>query len=109
MSKPKMQAVFAGALIFFGLSTLDVHAAEGKPMAPPALLASNCFSCHGFEGNSAGIMEPITGMSAEKFTKTVLAFKTGDKPSTVMQRIAKGYKDAEIAAMGRFLATVKTK
>ncbi len=35
----------------------------------------------------------------------LMAFKSGKREGTVMNRIAKGYSDAEIAAIAKYLAS----
>ena len=108
MGGKRTRTLVAGALCGAVVALAAGRAEAGdKPMAPAELLASNCFSCHGFKGQPDGIMEEIAGMSAKKFTDTVLDFKYGRKPSTVMQRIAKGYGDDEIAVMGTFFADMQ--
>jgi sulfide dehydrogenase cytochrome subunit len=44
-------------------------------------------------------------MSETYFTDTMKAFKSGDRASTVMGRIAKGYSDDEIKLMAGFFAS----
>jgi sulfide dehydrogenase cytochrome subunit len=35
------------------------------------------------------------------------AFKSGERPATLMDRIAKGYTDEEIEAMAKYFAEIK--
>ena len=44
-------------------------------------------------------------MSEEYFTETMQAFKDGSRKATVMDRIAKGYSDTDIKAMGDYFAS----
>jgi sulfide dehydrogenase cytochrome subunit len=70
-----------------------------------SMLADTCAGCHGTDGSSVGPASPsIAGMSAAYFTETMAAFKSGERPSTIMQRIAKGYTDEEIELMAGFFA-----
>ena len=66
-----------------------------------AAMASNCASCHGTNGRAApGSAVPgLAGRSTGELTQLMAAFKAGSRPATVMHQIAKGYSDAEIAAM----------
>lgn len=78
------------------------------PSAAPSatLLAESCTGCHGSNGHSQGQTIPsIVGYPVSYFIKTMQAFKSGDRPSTVMGRIAKGYNDEEIKAMAAFFTT----
>ena len=70
-----------------------------------ATLGGTCAACHGYNGSSVGIIPSIAGNSAEYFTETMEAFKSGDRKSTVMGRIAKGYSSEEIQKMAEFFAS----
>jgi sulfide dehydrogenase cytochrome subunit len=69
------------------------------------MLADTCAGCHGTDGASVGPASPsIAGLSETYFVDTMKAFKSGDRPSTIMQRIAKGYSDEEYALMAAVFA-----
>jgi sulfide dehydrogenase cytochrome subunit len=75
-----------------------------KPMlmtgATTAMLANTCAGCHGTNGASTGPATPtIAGLEAEYFVDVMQEYKSGDRSSTIMGRIAKGYSDAEIDAI----------
>ncbi len=71
-------------------------------------LAANCAACHGTNGNSVGGAIPgLAGINKEYFVNQLKAFKEGKREATVMQQIAKGYSDAEIAAIADFFAAQK--
>lgn len=69
-----------------------------------AVLANTCFSCHGTGGHSAGAMPSIDGKSADYIVDTLKRFRSGEKESTVMMRIAKGFTDEEIEALARYFS-----
>ncbi len=86
-------------------------AAAAKPMpklmsgASAAMLANTCAGCHGTHGASTGPAAPsIGGLSEDYMIEVMQAYKSGDRWSTIMGRIAKGYSDQEIAAMAGFYA-----
>ncbi|MDP6429252.1 MAG: c-type cytochrome [Rhodospirillales bacterium] len=79
----------------------------GAEMASASLLANSCFSCHGTDGKSLGAMPSINGKEAKYIETTLMAFRSGKKPSTVMKRIAKGFDDNEIKALARHLSGIK--
>ena len=79
-------------------------------LTPPGVraLAANCAACHGTNGNSVGGAIPgLAGINKEYFVNQLKAFKEGKREATVMQQIAKGYSDAEIAAIADFFAAQK--
>jgi len=84
---------------------------SGSAMAAtpsPTMLGNTCAGCHGTYGVSTGPATPtIAGNSAEYMIEAMKAYKSGDRPSTIMGRIAKGYNDAEIEAMAKYFAGQK--
>jgi|SaaInl4_150m_RNA_FD_contig_31_900378_length_1039_multi_3_in_0_out_0_1 cytochrome subunit of sulfide dehydrogenase len=68
------------------------------------IMANTCYSCHGTDGHSVGAMPSIAGKSTDYIVDTLRKFRDGKKPSTVMARIAKGFSDAEIAALAKHFA-----
>lgn len=90
------------ALALVGTALLWPTSTKAQEIASGALLAGTCFSCHGPSGDSVGIIDALAGQPANGTVKKMNEFKKGEKPSTVMGRIAKGYNDAEIAAMAAF-------
>ena len=79
-------------------STLLAAGADG------ATLGGTCAACHGYNGSSVGIIPSIAGNTEEYFVETMEAFKSGDRQSTVMGRVAKGYSSEEIVKMAKFFA-----
>ena len=72
------------------------------------MLANTCVGCHGPGGNSVGPASPnIAGLQKDTLVEGMKAFSSGDRPSTIMGRIAKGYTDEELAAMGGYFAKQK--
>ncbi|MES9939552.1 MAG: c-type cytochrome [Candidatus Thiodiazotropha sp. 6PLUC2] len=77
--------------------------AEG--VRTPSMLANTCAGCHGTLGASAGDLMPIIGGMEKEFLQTILLeYKTGERDSTIMGRIAKGYSDSELKAIASFMA-----
>lgn len=87
-------ALMAGGLVLGGTALAATPSAQ--------MLADTCAGCHGTDGASAGPASPtIAGISHDYFLDTMKAFKSGDRPSTVMNRIAKGYTEEELAKMAK--------
>ena len=74
--------------------------------APTAqMLANTCAGCHGTAGESVGPASPnLAGMSESYFIDSMTAFKEGERPATIMDRIARGYSEAQIEAMAGYFA-----
>ena len=74
----------------------------------PAMLSNACAGCHGTHGESVGPSMPsLAGQSKISIVESMKGFKSGERPSTVMGRTAKGYSDAEFEAMGEFFSKQK--
>ena len=101
MSVNKKIAALLGCGMLLGAAQL--------PAAPTAtMLADTCAGCHGTDGSSTGPATPtIAGMSAEYFKTTMEEYQKGERQSTIMGRIAKGYTDDEIKLMADYFAAQK--
>ncbi len=72
------------------------------------ILALSCASCHGTDGKSVSVIPRINGRSVEYIETALKGYKSGDRPSTVMARHAKGYTDEELRLISEYLGTVST-
>lgn len=72
----------------------------GKAPPPPGALA--CGGCHP-PGPGAEV-PPISGMPAAQLAAAMRAFRSGERPATVMDRIAKGFSEGEIDALAAWFA-----
>lgn len=71
-------------------------------------LAANCAACHGTNGNSVGgAISGLAGIDREYLISQMKLFKEGKRTATLMHQIAKGYSDAEVAAMATYFAEQK--
>jgi sulfide dehydrogenase cytochrome subunit len=91
-----------GLLAVLGAVTLlSLPVASSADNTNPMALGNPCAGCHGTDGKSKGAMPTIEGKSVDFIAKSLKEFRDGKKPSTVMQRIAKGYSDAQIDALAK--------
>ena len=65
--------------------------------APPPPGATGCSGCH-------GAAMPIAGHNAKDLTAALTEFRAGARPSTVMERIAKGFDARELSAIATWWA-----
>ncbi|HZV62275.1 MAG TPA: c-type cytochrome [Methylophilaceae bacterium] len=89
------------AVLFVLLWPLASHADQTSSIeqAHIRVLASSCAACHGTGGNSLGSMPVLAGLDAGYFTQQMLAFKSGERASTVMHHHAKGLTQEEIVSL----------
>jgi cytochrome c553 len=95
----KWIAAFAGMTISL-LSALAV-AAE----MPPG--ASSCSGCHAASASVQTPVPPLAGRPTENTVAALRGFRSGTRPATVMDRIAKGFTDDEFAAIAAWYAAQK--
>lgn len=97
-------------LLCFALVSLAVPSAglaQGGHVARD--LAAACASCHGTNGASVQGMPYLAGQSKGYIVERMHEFKSGKRPATVMQQIAKGYSDDQIEALAAYFSAQKTK
>jgi cytochrome c553 len=110
------QILCAGlAAAFAGLASAQQPAAPAAAPPPsfaaPDLtekgvraLAANCAMCHGTGGRPAP-GSSVPGLAGRHdIADAMRMFKDGKREATIMQQIAKGYGDAEIAALAAYFA-----
>jgi cytochrome c553 len=69
-------------------------------------MAANCASCHGTNGHAApnATLAGLAGRPSESLLEMLRQFRDGKRPATLMHQIAKGYSDAELAAISEFFS-----
>src|SRR3989344_1270041 len=92
------------------LTAAPAPAVTVPPAPPPSPAAvrnmiSNCYSCHGTDGRSPGVIPSLTGKNADQTLLMLKAYKSGQLAATVMTRQAKGYTDAELEALANYIGT----
>lgn len=68
------------------------------------LLAQACAGCHGQSGAGMGATPDIRGHDPDDFVHIWQEFRAGNRPATIMGRIAPGYTEAEVAALAAYFA-----
>lgn len=70
-------------------------------------MAHTCAACHGTLGRLGDeSFMPLAGMPVRQFVTTMIDFREGRRPATLMGHVAQGFSDAEIQAMAEFFANV---
>lgn len=70
-------------------------------------LAASCATCHGTNGNALHGNAVLAGMDGGKFTASMLAFREGSRPATVMHHHAKGLNVEEINLLADYFSRQK--
>ena len=104
---PLRAVAVASFAIVLSQTTFAEKKAKPKTMsgASTVMIANTCAGCHGTYGASMGPSIPtLGGMSATYLVETMEGYKTGEIPSTIMGRLAKGYTTEEFEQMGEYFA-----
>jgi cytochrome c553 len=72
-----------------------------------ALLASNCFNCHGTDGRNAHAIPPLAGLAKPHLVSLLKEYKEGKREATIMHQLAKGYTDDEIDGIADYFSKQK--
>jgi len=104
-----------GAIFGLGVALAAKAALAQSSPAPSAaesaiagrVLASTCANCHGMDGRSAGGMPMLAGYPRDAMVSTMQAFRSGQRPATIMHQLAKGYTDDQIALVAEHFSRLK--
>jgi sulfide dehydrogenase cytochrome subunit len=88
---PVVTIPLAGLLV--GLLTVMTVAAD----APPG--AASCSGCHPAASKVDTLVPRLAGQDPAAMVSAMQAFRSGQRPATVMDRIAKGFSGDEIKAI----------
>ncbi|HKF07426.1 MAG TPA: cytochrome C [Xanthobacteraceae bacterium] len=99
MNVTRIVSVAPFAFIFAGHAS-----AAGLADAPPGALA--CSGCHSTAPAETAVPR-LVGRNPGDIVAAMQAFKTGQRPSTVMERIAKGFSEDEVKAIAAWYGSQK--
>ncbi|MFM8332735.1 MAG: c-type cytochrome [Candidatus Methylumidiphilus sp.] len=93
------------------LCALILSASAAQAAATPAAdrpdakqLAHACAGCHGTYGHSEAPTPRLARMPTEEFLAAMRDFKSRQRTSSVMNRIASAYTDEDFVSMAQFFA-----
>ena len=78
---------------------IATSAAAAEP--PPG--ASSCSGCHPPSASAETKVPPLRGHDPAEIVAAMQGFRSGERPSTVMGRIARGFSDDETRAIAVWL------
>lgn len=84
-----------------GTLALPAQAQSGQAMA------QTCYVCHGPGAKGAGPIVGLVGLPKDHVVRQMADFKADKRPGTIMNRIAKGYTDEQLALIAEYLAALK--
>lgn len=99
-SSPLIRLILTAATTLAASQAAIAQTASG---APGRLLASNCFQCHGTNGNGPGFGK-LAAKSERKLFKDMKAYQSGEEGEGIMARHAMGYSDAQLRELSQWLS-----
>ncbi len=103
--KQLVHGLFAAGAIAAAFAAQAQTGSAADPAASGRLLAAGCVACHGTAGRAQAGAKVLAGMEQAVFIGQMQAFKSGQRPATVMHQLSKGYGDAEIAMLANYFAS----
>lgn len=92
----------AAAMLVASALSLGAQAQDAAP-----LIAQSCAGCHGQAGIGEGAVPSIAGTDRAAFIEMWQAFRADEHPATIMNRIARGYTDDEVAALADYFSSLR--
>ena len=83
-------------LLLLLASSLFMTTPSAKGIDRVKILAGNCSTCHGPQGQGYELIPKISGLDREEIISLLEGFKAGTETATIMDRHAKGYTKQEI-------------
>jgi sulfide dehydrogenase cytochrome subunit len=101
---PAVAALATAMALPAGVIRQSAIVAGAASAAPPG--GASCSGCHSLSPG-ASVGPPIAGMPERDIADAMAAFRAGQRPATVMDRIARGFDAAETQAIAAWLAGPK--
>lgn len=107
-----LAAFVLATLAVITLISSDAHSAQSaetdvsitQQQIHTRTLAASCAACHGTLGNSLSITPVLAGLDPTYFVTEMLAFRNGERDSTVMHHHATGLTIDEINALANYFS-----
>lgn len=72
-------------------------------------MAATCAQCHGTDGHAVEGQANIklAGLPEAYLLEQLTAFRTGQRPATIMHQITRGYSQVQLATLAKYFANQK--
>ena len=95
--------------VTIAVATFAASAQAADPAAGKRQYDATCVACHGPGGIAVAPIYPNLGGQKEEYLVVQLkAFRDGTRQNAIMQPMAKGLSDGEIANLAAYLASLKS-
>lgn len=114
MNKQRLGLIRVGVIVNASLALsalVGASPALAQTTFDVSLVAGNCLNCHVSDVRAATSIPVIAGKPEAVLKAQLMAYKSDNIPAgtTIMNRLAKGYSDAEIAALAAYFSTLDPK
>jgi cytochrome c553 len=98
----------AWALLLGLAASAQAQSADAQRLRSRAL-AATCAACHGTDGHAVEgeALARLAGRPADDTLTQLLAFRTGQRPATIMHQITRGYSQEQLEAVAKYFAAQK--
>lgn len=104
MTKRRYLPVLVSLAVSAGVQAAD----PSEPIATGKMMGDACAACHGTHGKSYNeYMPQLAGIEKSRFIRAMQDYREDKRVSVIMNRVAKGYNDAEIAALADYFSRIK--
>lgn len=94
-------------LLLFIASSLFTTAPSAAGIDRVRILAGNCSTCHGPQGEGYEVIPNIGGLDKEEIIKLLKGFKSGMETAAIMDRHAPGYTQQEIEQLADYFSKME--
>ena len=101
-----MQRLGRAAVLIVALGSAGSAWAD-QPHTP--LIAQGCAGCHGQSGAGEGEVPALAGYDRAAFIEVWNQFRADERPATIMNRIARGYTEAEVEALADYFSGLEAR
>jgi sulfide dehydrogenase cytochrome subunit len=84
------------------------HALDAGELRMQSLVAT-CAQCHGTDGHAVAgqAMVRLAGLPKDHILGQLLAFRSGQRPATIMHQISRGYSQEQLGALADYFSKQK--
>lgn len=108
---PEGRHLFIGAVLTSASLLLCSVPAQAKDPERLRLraLAATCAQCHGTDGHAVEgqALIRLAGLPQDYILTQLMAFRSGQRPATIMHQITKGYSQEQLEALATYFAAQK--
>lgn len=94
--------------VAIGALCIATVAQAANPAVGKQKYEATCAACHGTKGISIAPIYPnLAGQKEEYLVSQIKAFRDGSRPNPIMEPMAKGLTDTDIANIAAYVSTLK--